>query len=803
MGGSQRVDDRFHRLGVRARLAGDLQLRLGIDGVADPGELGEHGAGIATLEQRPCVALLYARHQRRHVSVKPDGGGGFEQQGAGIGLDEGAATRGDDLWTPLRQPGDDPAFAVAKMRFAETLEDLGDGHATGDLDLGIGIDEIEAEARRQPAADGGFADAHQTDERNRATRCQPQALSFAGRALRLAVARRCNFAVALHDRHGYTLGPMRSKWWRVQRWGAGRAALLLTTMLASTLLVLGQQVAGQEAPKSLLPDEMAEPVREPPPAAPLLPATPDTAAPGAGPDAAALLPEAGPEGEAPLLPDQPPDAFATAATRDTSTWGPLTPARGGYGADVFAGANGRFLLELTLRIDRPIASRWAAIVLRRALASDAAAPAGVLPGDWIAARAQLLLRLGDLESAKLLIDGLPVDRYTPALYKVAGNVQLAGADIAGLCPIASTGRLLSKDALWPIAVGMCAAMAGDDITAAGVFDTLRADRNVDPFDVRLGERVATLAGAAGRAANIDWNEAPAITRFRYGIASAAGVAVPADRLGSLGPARFGWLIRNPNLAPEARLAALRPAAVIGALSASGLVSAVTALTPGDAADDSRAGQLRRAFAGSLDDRQAALRAIWASEPGDGYGARLESAPAAARLPIASASAELAPDVVAALLAAGDTGTAGRWWRVAAAADDATRARVWALLATGAGGVPVTPQAFRDWRADADASDRQAALLLAGLAGLGLANGPDWDSLSRDLAPPLTNSWTRAIDLAAAGGRVGEVAVLAATGLQGDWREVPPAHVYHIVAALNRVGRTAEARLVAAEALMRG
>lgn len=588
---------------------------------------------------------------------------------------------------------------------------------------------------------------------------------------------------------------MRSKWWRNRR-----AALMLMTALAAGGLMLGEGVAGQEAPKSLLPDDMAEPVREAPSAPALLPGpAPDPAVPEAAP----LLPDA-PAADVPLLPEQAPDAFAIAASRDTSTWGPLTPARGGYGADTFAGSNGRFLLELTLRVDRPIASRWAAIVLRRALASDAAAPAGVLPGDWIAARAQLLLRIGDLETAKLLIDGLPVDRYTPALYKVAGNVQLAAGDIGGLCPIASTGRLLSKDALWPIAVGMCAAMAGDDITAAGVFDALRADRGVDPFDVRLGERVATLAGGPGRAANIDWNEAPAITRFRYGVASAAGVAVPAERLASLGPARFGWLIRNPNVAPEVRLAALRPAATIGALSAAGLVSAITALTPGDAADDSQAGRLRRAFAGgSLDDRQAALRDIWADAGGDPYGARLETALAAARLPVTAASADLAPDLVAALLAAGDTANARRWWRVAADADDATRARVWALLATGAGGVPVAPQAFRDWRSASGASDRQAALLLAGLGGLGVATGAEWDSINRELAPRLGNSWTRAIDLAAAGGRFGEVAVLAATGLQGDWREVPPAHVYHIVAALNRVGRTVEARLVAAEALTRG
>jgi len=62
---------------------------------------------------------------------------------------------------------------------------------------------------------------------------------------------------------------------------------------------------------------------------------------------------------------------------------------------------------------------------------------------------------------------------------------------------------------------------------------------------------------------------------------------------------------------------------------------------------------------------------------------------------------------------------------------------------------------------------------------------------------------RAIDAAAAGRRTGEVVILAATGLQGDWRDVPPLHLAHIVAALRRIGRSAEARLIAAEAVTRG
>ena len=96
----------------------------------------------------------------------------------------------------------------------------------------------------------------------------------------------------------------------------------------------------------------------------------------------------------------------------------------------------------------------------------------------------------------------------------------------------------------------------------------------------------------------------------------------------------------------------------------------------------------------------------------------------------------------------------------------------------------------------------AAVLLAGLAGLGVARDSDWAGEIADRLPATADSWTRAIDAAAAGGRMGEVIILAATGMQGGWAAVPPAHLQHIVAALTRVGRTVEARLIAAEAVTR-
>jgi hypothetical protein len=91
------------------------------------------------------------------------------------------------------------------------------------------------------------------------------------------------------------------------------------------------------------------------------------------------------------------------------------------------------------------------------------------------------------------------------------------------------------------------------------------------------------------------------------------------------------------------------------------------------------------------------------------------------------------------------------------------------------------------------------MLVAVLSGLGQARGRGWD---RDGITPVSNRWTAALAGAARRRAVGEVALLAATGLQGGWADVPPAHVEAIVAAYVACGQGAQARLIAAEAVTR-
>lgn len=99
---------------------------------------------------------------------------------------------------------------------------------------------------------------------------------------------------------------------------------------------------------------------------------------------------------------------------------------------------------------------------------------------------------------------------------------------------------------------------------------------------------------------------------------------------------------------------------------------------------------------------------------------------------------------------------------------------------------------------------RSKFLVAGLAGLGRLDQSQAASAASDLDLDLGKQtrWTRAIDDAAARGEPGMVALLAATGMQGEWSKLPPYHLYHIVRALRQVGLGSEARMIAAEALVR-
>jgi hypothetical protein len=591
---------------------------------------------------------------------------------------------------------------------------------------------------------------------------------------------------------------------------AARAALAAGLAVAATLPVIGQ-----EAPKSILPegfdDAPPPPVERPAPVLGVDPAPGATPAPTAPGAEGAVLPPGTAGAPAPVVTVDPLLTAPQSKSVDFVGW--LSPRAGGYGPNAFAGSNGRFLNGLLRRLDAPVASRWAHIVLRRALLSEVPTPAGLRPADWVAERAWTLVRMGEVDGAKQLVAAMPVDRYTPRLYAVAAQVHLAAGDALGMCPLAPTAVTISREPVWPLMNGLCAALEGDDLTSATTFDALRDREAADPFDIGLAERLATAASGTGRAANVEWGEVGKLTTYRFGMASAGGVSIPDNLVESAQPAVLGWLLRSPAATLERRLAVAPAAAALGISSAAELNrvhSAYAAEMDPFAFDASPSGRLRVAnVARDPADRLAALRTLWqrGSTERTRFGAKILTARAATRFPVDDDHAEAAPDLVASALTAGYTAAALRWWPIAEDEGGAVRDRTWALLvlADPRGRVPVSGDRFDDWFAtersrlgDARATYR-AQLLAAALSGLG-RGGSDWNEVLDDLdAPPISNGWSRRLDAAAAGRRVGEVAVLAATGLQ---KGVPPRHLEKIIAAYRRVGLASEARMLAVEALTR-
>ena len=611
-----------------------------------------------------------------------------------------------------------------------------------------------------------------------------------------------------------------------------RNSIAVLALAGVAAVALAIPAIGQNAPESILPPGFGEPAAPPPkgrdegrPPADLLPGDPGAASPGAPATAVVdangdLLPDdPGETGEGDeeeeeeqaeglvLLPDLPPGV-----RRSTARVGVLEETDGGLGEEAFGTADGRYLSHLLRHTEAPIASRWMSILLRRTLLSDARTPASINGADWAAERAWLLLRMGEADAARQLVQKVDVDRYTPKMFDVAMQAALATSDPAGLCPMVEPASAVKRDPAWPFAAAMCAALAGDSADASARIGAARSRGPGAGIDGVLAEKVVGAGSNTRRAVTVEWEGTSQLTAWRYGLATATAAEIPERLLLSANPRVRAWHARAPLLSPAARLSSADIAAAMGVFSSTALVDFYGAVA--DLADSSEiAGtppdQLRLAYAAEdIDGRIEALRGLWATGPdGDPYAryARLVlTARAAARIPAEDSYLAEAGELLAAMFAAGLDVQAARWSGLVGADPQSLG---WALLAVGAPGQAVqwTPGASAFFAANQEGGAR-GALFVAAIAGLNRLPIEAAQELARDGGFVLTRDdrWTRALDRAVAAREPGTVAILCAIGLQGErWSAVSPARLYHAVSALRRAGFAAEARMIAAEAVTRG
>jgi hypothetical protein len=589
-----------------------------------------------------------------------------------------------------------------------------------------------------------------------------------------------------------------------------RAKLLL--LAGGAALAFAIPAAGQREkdPESLLPPGFGEPPppapREPAPEAPPAPSPAAPSAPSPVPsppgqplpigDSAAEDLEALAQQQVP-----PPIEVPEASRRPTNPVGPLRPGNWGLGLDAFGSANGRFLSGLMGRLNAPLPSRWTSILLRRALLSEAAAPPQVNEVDWVAERAWLLLRMGEADGARMLVQAVDVDRFTPRMFTVAVQVALATADPAALCPLVGPGRKISDQPVWPLSDAMCASLEGDAARASQLIDQARR-RSGGGIDTLLAEKVIGAGTNTRRAVTIEWQGVSELSSWRFGLASATGLEIPAELMNRAGPAVWAWQARAPMVPLEQRIAAAQRAATLGVFSNASLVemhSLIADRTDPSEIEGSIGDRLRRAYvAGTIDNRIDAMRNLW-GEGDDRYGRFILTAAAAARIPPSGEHGERADELLGSMMTAGFDGFAARWGAVADAQDGDDGHRAWSILAVGAARpvvdlAPGRVEAFTD-----AAGGHRGRMLVAALAGLGRFADPG----AYGVDPVPRSRWANLIAVAARADQPGTVALLAGVGLQtANWRGVPPDHLYHIVRALRQVGLEYEARMIAAEAMTR-
>lgn len=605
----------------------------------------------------------------------------------------------------------------------------------------------------------------------------------------------------------------------MRRW---RARGLLIAGIAALCAAI--PALGQDSPESLLPPGFGEPEpapKEEPREAPAEPSDPGPADPG---NAAAPTPS---PTEVPVqqvtdsaqqdleqLPRMRPSYTQDVPEdlrRPTDVVGALDPFNWGLGQNAFGNARGAYLASLMRQLEAPLPSRWTSMLLRRALMSRVPSPATVDPVDWVAARASLLLRMGEADAARSLVQAVDVALYTPAMIQAALDTALATSDPGALCPLIEPGRRLGDQPVWGMADAICAAMAGEAARASELMDRARNRGEASGADLILAEKVIGAGTDSRRAVSLRWEEVDRLTPWRFGLVGATGAEVPQRLIDEAGPRMQAWFARAPMIPAERRMESAFVAAALGVFSSSALVEMESLLfesAEAEEAAETPAGRLRTAFADRDPDRRMrALRDLW--DDGEGplqrYGRRILTAGAASRILPSEERREHADELIASMLSAGLDNEAARWSDIVNGGDADPLAA--ALLAVGAPRPTVDAasaiEAFQ--AADDSRGDRRTQLLVAGLAGLDRISASEASQLAAGLGMPIAREdlWTRALDEAVRARQPGTVALLAAVGMQApDWSRVPPPYLFRIVRALRLSGLEYEARMIAAEALMR-
>ncbi|AKM11766.1 hypothetical protein [Croceicoccus naphthovorans] len=496
-----------------------------------------------------------------------------------------------------------------------------------------------------------------------------------------------------------------------------------------------------------------------------------------------------------------------AARRSTDVVGLLAASEGGMARNSLTNYDALFVRRVLDGTKGPLVSRWGHILLRRALASRLAAPTGMDGVEFAALRAGLLNRMGEPVIARALVQEVDSADYSPALIGAAYDAYVGTGDFTGACPMVRLHARAREDRDWELLRGICSSFSGE----SGGMDRIERQRRRSEgtqIDSLLAQKYAGAVGRARRAVTLEWEDVDELTPWRYALATATGAEVPNGLLTTGGATFQRMAAVSPSVPLIQRAQGSEVAAAEGILSSAALVDLYSQIysdpeIEGDEA--SRAAQLREAYVGDPEARLTAMRNIWGDTDGSNrfHSRQVLTAYAAARLTPDPAFEADAGWLIGSMLAAGLDANAVRWANTVQ-----TGSHGWGLLMLGSPALSdvVSESAVRSFiEEDESARQQRSRFFVAGLAGLGRLAPDKAQELSGVLNYDIGREtrWTRAIDRAAARNNRVLVSYLVALGMQGSsWRQMTPVHLYHIVKALNDVGLTAEARMIAAEAVAR-
>lgn len=504
-----------------------------------------------------------------------------------------------------------------------------------------------------------------------------------------------------------------------------------------------------------------------------------------------------------------------AGQRSLDVVGVIAESDGGLPTNSTHFVNGAFVEGIIAKTSGRFVSRWGHILARRALASRLATPVGMNGADWAALRAQLLLRMGEADLARSMVQSVDSGNFTPSLEDAAMGSFLATADPVGLCPITALTAARRQGWDWDLARSICSAFTDEGSTAMSQLDRALRRGAGSKIDILLAQKFAGAATNARRAVKIEWDGVDTLTPWSIGLSFATGLEPPEALRKKAGPGYDLLAARAPMLALTSRAQAADVAAARGQLSGRAMVdlyAQIYALRESAGEDGQsgnwfdRAEKLRAAYvAAKAADRVEAIRSVWGdgTDPDRAYAGLVMTAYAAARVVPGEAVADQAAPMISAMLTAGLDRNALQWAQWCPVGSEG-----WGLLVLANPGRAnkVGSDALGSYKSDDESTDSiRSRFLLAGLLGLERIDG----AAGRDMAGSLgvdfnrQTRWTKAIDDAANSGNPALVSLLAAFGMQGDrWDRMTPLHLYHIVSALHRVGLDGEARMIAAEAVSR-